>query len=334
MKLSVIIPYYNSDAWIGPLLDSLLDQDLPPEDYEFIVVDDGSAEEPVQLRRYVVAYPTRIHYFRQENGGVSAARNTGIGLAKGDWLYFCDSDDLVQPQILGRLLAIAEAHRLDMFFGRVIEINPGDPVPAPRRNFDNLSPVWNGLEYIAAHPVMRGYGVYQFLLRHAFLEKHQLRFRPVLYPEDRYFLLDALFKAERIMEVDVDLYYYVQQQSSIMHAQMRNFFEKKFSDPVRTYLVWLSERMDDPALPEDARQSLFCWRDINSYHVLLASFRYASPRILNGSLDLLSRLGAYPLLIRGEGKEAFLRRWMNRRPLWLLGARLYHLIPSFIRKKY
>ena len=49
MRLSVIIPYYNAEAWIGRLLDSLLDQDLEPSDYEIVVVDDGSEEEPVAL---------------------------------------------------------------------------------------------------------------------------------------------------------------------------------------------------------------------------------------------------------------------------------------------
>lgn len=95
MRLSVIIPYYNSNTWIGKALNSLLDQDLDPSDYEIIVVDDGSDEEPTVLNEYVSRFPL-IRYYRIEHVGLSSARNTGMALAQGDWLYFCDSDDYVQ----------------------------------------------------------------------------------------------------------------------------------------------------------------------------------------------------------------------------------------------
>ena len=61
MKLSIIIPYYNGELWIGKCLDSLLKQDLPPDEYEIIVVDDGSTHSVEALMKYVDAYP-HIHY--------------------------------------------------------------------------------------------------------------------------------------------------------------------------------------------------------------------------------------------------------------------------------
>jgi len=333
LKLSVIIPYYNADAWIGSVLDSLLDQDLSPADYEIIVVDDGSVEEPLQLRRYVAENPTVIHYVRQENGGVSAARNTGIGLAKGDWLYFCDSDDLVQTQVLGQMLALAESNRLDMLFGRIHEVNPGESLPPSRKHFENLSPVWTGFEYIAAHPVMQGYGTYQYLIRRDFVETHQLRFRPYYFTEDRLYLLDSLFRAERVMEVDVDLYYYIQRESSIMHAQKRKHYEKKFCGPIRAYLSDLTSWTIDSSFPQDARKSLLLWRDVNSYYVLLDSFRYTSPQTLAANMDLLRQLGAYPLMKRGNRTARLIRWWMNHRRLWMAGSRIYHFLPLAVREK-
>ena len=298
-----------------------------------MVVDDGSTEAPVTLKKYVAQYPN-IHYHRQENAGVSTARNTGMDLATGEWIYFCDSDDFVQRQVLGKLLDIADIHQLDMLFAHIVNINPQDPVPAPRLSYNNLSVVMTGLSYIAAHPVMQGYGTYQYLMRHAFMERNQLRFRTVNYPEDRFFLIDGLFKAERVQEVDVDLYYYVQRDSSIMHAQRRRYYEERYSEPVRTYLSWLSDHIANPQLPEDVRHSLYYWRDINSYNVLLDSFRYASVPVLKETIDLLSRLGVYPLLIRGDRKTVLIRRWMNSRRLWVLGARLYHVLPASVRERH
>lgn len=334
MRLSVIIPYYNADAWIGAMLDSLLDQDLPKTDYEILVVDDGSAEDPVVLKRYAAQYPI-IHYYRQENGGVSAARNTAIPLAKGDWLYFCDSDDFVQPQVLGRMIALAESERLDMLFARCIEVYPGDVVPTPRRNFDKHSPVWTGYGYIANHPVMPGYGAYRYLIRREFVAKHQLLFDLIYFAEDRIFLLKALFKAQRVMEVDVDLYYYVQRESSIMHAPMRKHYGTRYSEPIRRYLIWLSGLISDPAVPEDTRHSLVIWRDSNTYRVLLNSFRYASVAVLRENLALFKQLGCYPLILRrGKWKERVYRCWMNCRPLWVLGCQVYQLFPQSFRDSH
>ena len=111
-RLSIIIPFYNDDEWIGRMLDSLLDQDLPKDQYEIIIVDDGSTGPTTTLKQYVDNYPN-IRLFHQANGGLSAARNSGIDLAKGEWLYLCDSDDFIQPNILGSLLDIAEEKDLD-----------------------------------------------------------------------------------------------------------------------------------------------------------------------------------------------------------------------------
>ena len=334
MRLSILIPYYNTDAWIGATLDSLLDQDLPKTDYEILVVDDGSTEEPVTLKRYVAQYPN-IHYFRQENRGVSAARNTAIPRAQGDWLYFCDSDDLVQPQVLGRMLDLADSERLDMLFGRSIEVYQGDIVPTPRRNFERRSPACTGNDYIASHPVMRSYAAGQYLIRRNIVVDNRLLFELVYFAEDRYFLLQTLFKAQRVMEVDVELYYYVQRESSIMHAQLRKSYGSRYSDPIRRYLTWLSDVIADPALPEDTRRSLMFWRDSSTYWVLLNSFRYASVPVLRKNLALFKQLGCYPLILRrGKWKECLYRCWMNCRPLWVLGSQLYHLLPQSYRESH
>ena len=102
--LSIIIPFYNSDAWIGKMLDSLMDQDLSNDQYEVIVIDDGSTQSICNLTQYTKKFPN-IKYHRKENGGVSEARNMGIDLAIGKWLFFCDSDDFLHPQVLHGFLS-------------------------------------------------------------------------------------------------------------------------------------------------------------------------------------------------------------------------------------
>jgi glycosyltransferase involved in cell wall biosynthesis len=97
MRISVIIPTYNRADFLDDCIRSVLDQSMPPE--EIIVVDDGSTDStPMFLDRF----EPFLKIIRQENKGVSAARNCGILAAQNDWLAFLDSDDLWLPQKLAR----------------------------------------------------------------------------------------------------------------------------------------------------------------------------------------------------------------------------------------
>jgi glycosyltransferase involved in cell wall biosynthesis len=115
VKLSVIIPYYNGEKWIAKCLDSLLHQDLGEDEYEIIVVDDGSTKSSEVLKNYVQSHQN-IHYILQENKGVSAARNKGLSIAEGEFIFFCDCDDFITEDVLGRLYDIAKSNDVDLLF--------------------------------------------------------------------------------------------------------------------------------------------------------------------------------------------------------------------------
>ncbi|MFH0944642.1 MAG: glycosyltransferase [Planctomycetota bacterium] len=90
--VSIVIPLYNGSGQIADAVESCLEQSWP--DVEVIVVDDGSTDEPEGV---LAPYADRIHLQRQQNGGVSSARNAGIRRAKGEFLHFLDADDLLDP---------------------------------------------------------------------------------------------------------------------------------------------------------------------------------------------------------------------------------------------
>lgn len=93
--ISVIIPAYNRANYVTKAIDSVLAQTYT--DYEIIVVDDGSTDNTKDVLQ---PYMDRINYIYQENRGVSAARNTGIQVASGNWMAFLDSDDIWLPEKL------------------------------------------------------------------------------------------------------------------------------------------------------------------------------------------------------------------------------------------
>ena len=327
MKLSVIIPYYNSDAWIAPLLDSLLDQDIPQEDYEIIVVDDGSPQEPVTLKRYAAEHPN-IVYVRQANARVSAARNHGLALARGEWVYFCDADDLLQRKVLGRLVEAARADNCDMIFGHALLIGDQDPLPEhPKRNFQTETPVMTGPEYLRELSDTFSFGVWQFPLLRSFLMESGVRFREdIQFTEDRFFFLEVAMKARRVKRVDVDLYYYVQRQSSIIHDQ-RKIKCGVYSESFLRYIDQLSDYLRDPSIPEVAKPTLENWRNFDAYGILFDVFRYLPASRTEAALDRLERQGVMPLRKMGAWLKQTIVRLMNHRRLWLLLCRIYHILP-------
>lgn len=104
-RVSVVIPSYNHERFLGQAIDSVLAQTFPA--HEIIVVDDGSQDQTTEVLRN---YATRVHAIRQVNSGVSRARNAGIALASGDLITFLDADDVWLPRKLERQVACLQAH--------------------------------------------------------------------------------------------------------------------------------------------------------------------------------------------------------------------------------
>ena len=93
MKLSVIIPCYNAERYLGECLDSVLSQS--ETDFEVILVDDGSRDGTLAIAKNYASRDARVTALHQENAGVCAARNLGLDRAQGEWVTFVDADDLL-----------------------------------------------------------------------------------------------------------------------------------------------------------------------------------------------------------------------------------------------
>ncbi|UUR08421.1 glycosyltransferase family 2 protein [Sphingomonas glaciei] len=136
IDVSIIIPTYNRVQFLGPAVDSALAQG---DGIEVIVVDDGSTDGTAAL---LARYGDRIRVVRQANRGPSAARNLGAEQARGDHLFFLDSDDLIEPGAISPLLAAAEAlESVQVPFGRASIIDEaGRPSTGVAYGYPHLEP--------------------------------------------------------------------------------------------------------------------------------------------------------------------------------------------------
>jgi glycosyltransferase involved in cell wall biosynthesis len=116
MKVSVIIPSYNSARWLASAVGSVRRQTLPAD--EIVIVDDGSTDETALLCR---TFGEGVKYVHRRNGGLAAARNTGVRESSGDWLLFLDADDILLPNALQDLLRTAEESDAGVVYGFVLQ---------------------------------------------------------------------------------------------------------------------------------------------------------------------------------------------------------------------
>ena len=104
-NISIIIPVYNAESWLRCCLESVVSQTF--DDFEVILVDDGSSDASCTICKYYESIDHRVKYTYQANKGVSASRNNGISLARGKWIAFIDSDDWINSDYLLQLSLLA-----------------------------------------------------------------------------------------------------------------------------------------------------------------------------------------------------------------------------------
>jgi glycosyltransferase involved in cell wall biosynthesis len=102
MKLSVVMPVYNSEKFLSAAIESILNQTFT--NFEFIIVDDGSKDKSLEIIKTYAEKDNRIKIITQKNKGVSAALNTGIAKAEGEWIAIMHSDDIAHPRRLEKQL--------------------------------------------------------------------------------------------------------------------------------------------------------------------------------------------------------------------------------------
>ena len=123
MKISIIIPVYNTEKYIYRCLISCLkEQDITPEEYEIIVVNDCTPDNSMSIVKDISNQYPQVRIIQMPcNSGQPAARNAGLNEAQGEYIFFLDSDDWIHPHVLQSMYTYASTHQLDLMpFGFIL----------------------------------------------------------------------------------------------------------------------------------------------------------------------------------------------------------------------
>lgn len=220
--ISVIIPVYNVESYLGRCIDSVLRSDY--EDFELILVNDGSTDASPRICAEYARRDSRVRVLSQENKGVSAARNRGLESCRGEWVVFVDGDDCISPDFL-RHIARESDHDPDLmlFDFSWNATDPAPEVPAETIRYgqeDMLSLVGSTLMLRQ----LRKQGNVNFLsnwaraMKKRVIDQHGLRFSEDLFGgEDTLFNIEYLLRAKSCTYIPRTVYVYTIHRDSSSH---------------------------------------------------------------------------------------------------------------------
>ncbi len=230
--ISVIVPVYNTSPYLSDCVNSILNQSY--KNFEIILVDDGSTDDSGIICDEFAKDNPNISVFHKQNGGLSSARNYGIERAKGDFLTFVDSDDLLPTDALKWLVFAQKIHNSGLVIARLTYDLEYRVPTLTEKNFRRLS-AEKTLKYI----FKRGGLVSACSKLYDKKLFDQIRF-PIGYNYEDYAVTPKIIgKAEKITLIDRPLYLYRQNQNSITRCQFNRSYLKFFevAEDVKKYLA-------------------------------------------------------------------------------------------------
>lgn len=231
MILSIIIPVYNVEKYVEKCIRSCEDQDIPKEDYEVIVVNDGSPDGSLAIVERVAKEYPNIKVISQENGGLSAARNTGMQNAIGEYYMFVDSDDWIAENCLGKLTKKLKDENPDALAICAANVINGEP--KRRQSYPDETPIAGrdllkkGVSPCAPFSIWSA----------SFFKDNNLKFYEGIFHEDSELTPRAYYLAKKVSFVNDIIYFVYQNPTSIT----RSVNPKKAFDLVKVICPNLSE---------------------------------------------------------------------------------------------
>lgn len=205
MILSIIIPVYNVEPFVEKCIRSCEAQNVSKDDYEIVVVNDGSKDNSLAIIEELAREFSNITVISQPNGGLSSARNTGMKHAKGDYYFFLDSDDWIAKNSLGKIVNKLQSEQPDILCISAANVL-GEEI-SPRHSFPSEEP-------ISGREAQKRGGIdacAPFLITKAeHFRKYDLKFYEGIFHEDSELTPKLVYLAQKVSFTN-DIIYYVRQ---------------------------------------------------------------------------------------------------------------------------
>ena len=211
MKVSIIIPVYNTEKYLIDCLESLVNQTLDSK--EIIIVDDGSTDDSYKISRKYADNYTCVKVFKKENGGQSSARNLGLSKASGEYIMFVDSDDFIELDTLESMTLLADKYQADIVRGKYIYCNESGEVEKydKAKDLNYYNTPLKGKEYLVEAIKSNSYDIVPVVncIRKSYLDQTNLQFIEGVFYEDQEYTLKLLTLGNpTVVQTNKYFYYY------------------------------------------------------------------------------------------------------------------------------
>ena len=219
IKLSIIVPVYNVEEYVEECIKSLLK--IPIENKEIIVINDGSTDRSIEIINNLKN--KSIIIINEVNKGLSAARNTGLKYANGEYILFIDSDDyIISPQVVDKMVNVAIKNRCDIVSGNgYVFFNESKKFPIHKNIESVVNKRMNGKEYLKYFIKQNSFKpmVWLNIYKKSFIEDNKFIFKDGKYHEDIEWTIKVLLKAKNVVSLDNIFYIYRQREGSITRGR-------------------------------------------------------------------------------------------------------------------
>jgi glycosyltransferase involved in cell wall biosynthesis len=227
VKISLIVPVYNVEQYLKECLDSIANQSL--KDIEIICIDDGSTDNSLAILNEYSLKDDRFIVISQENQGQGIARNKGVDIAKGEYLFFVDPDDWIAEGALEKLYKFAKENSANVVKFNYREYNDYSGKYESTSfakhimrlyGFDlMLNPVYNWRQFKKGCLINLDLHVWTYLYSRDFINKNNIRFAPTRRGEDHLFSDGAILLTDKIYYLNKYFYFYRCRKGSAVNTQ-------------------------------------------------------------------------------------------------------------------
>lgn len=230
-KVSVIVPIWDVEKYLPKCLDSLINQTL--KDIEIICINDDSPDNCLNILKEYQAKDDRIVIIDQENGGLANARNSGLKIAKGEYIMFCDSDDYYETTTCEKMLNAIVENDCDVVECKVniVYLYDFNQRETEESNYGELK--FSGKQYIDDNIILNTIRlIVDKIYKKSIIDKFNIQFPDGLLYEDNAFYYNYMVCAKSIFYLDEKLYNYVRREGSIMSKTLSGSIFKP-NDPIK-----------------------------------------------------------------------------------------------------